>query len=124
MTKKKILIIDDMEDVCRVVKTLLDSCGRYETFYETSGVAGLARARKLQPQLILLDVTMPDMAGSDVAQKLKDEPLTSSIPIVFLTGVVRREESCMSQGLIGGYPFLAKPVDGEEILRCVAMWVA
>ncbi len=59
---------------------------------------------------------MPDMAGSSVAEEIKNDPVTSEIPIIFLTGAVKSSE-VPSNHIVGGQYFLAKPFKGEDLLK-------
>jgi len=117
--KKKILIVDDEELFTKLVKLNLEKTGDYEVRVENKGLQGLAAAREFQPDLILLDILMPDMEGSEVASRLQDDAQTKDIPVVFLTAVVRKEEVESGCGVIGGRPFIAKPVSVNELVDCI-----
>lgn len=119
MDKKKILVVDDEEDFVRMVKLNLEDTGRYEVRTEIKGSLTLAAAKEFMPDLILLDILMLDMEGSEVASQLKQDEDTKEIPIVFLTAVVRKKEVEASSGIIGGYPFVAKPVSIEELIDII-----
>lgn len=122
MTKKKILIIDDMKEFCQMIERFLNESNEYDVRYETSGRLGIARVKQWKPDLVFLDVMLEDIAGGEVARQLKDGVDTHHIPIIFLTGTVTKEEAQLAHGSIGGCQFLAKPVSQEEILRCVQEW--
>ncbi len=115
MEKKRILIIDDEPSFTRMVKLNLEETGTYEVRQENSAEQGLAAAKDFKPDLILLDVLMPDMDGAQVASQIKADEKTENTPIVFLTATVRKEE----EGIIGGHPFIAKPVSTEEVIECI-----
>ncbi len=117
--KKKILIVDDEQEFTRMVKLNLEGTGRYEVQTESKGSQGLMVARAFKPDLILLDVIMPDMAGGQVARQLKDSQDTSHIPIVFLTATVLKSEIESQGNMIGGHPFIAKPASVDEIVQCI-----
>lgn len=119
MSKKKILIIDDEENFTKIVKLNLEETSKYEVRTENKGSFGLAAAKKFNPDLILLDILMPDMEGSEVAFQIKNDEDTKNIPLVFLTAVAKKEEVKASSGVIGGYPFIAKPVSVEELIDCI-----
>lgn len=119
MTKKKILIIDDEEFFTKLVKLNLEKTGKYEVRAENKGSVGLAAAREFKPDLILLDILMEDMEGSEVAAQLKNDANTAEIPVVFLTAVVKKEELENGSGVIGGHPFIAKPVSTAELINCI-----
>ncbi|RKY40816.1 MAG: response regulator [Candidatus Makaraimicrobium thalassicum] len=119
MEKKKILIIDDEEGFTDLVKTTLEESGRYEVRAENQGERGHDSARMFHPDLILLDLVMPRMEGSAVAEQIKTDEGLKDIPIVFLTAAVTIEETQAQHGLIGGHPFLAKPVKLKELVACI-----
>jgi len=83
-SKKHILIIDDDALIRRLLGGKLASAG-FEILYAQDGDEGREVARRLQPDLILLDIRMPGTDGYAVAQRLNEEPRTSNIPVVFLT---------------------------------------
>lgn len=117
--RKRILIIDDEEAFGRVLKLSLEQTGRYEVCVEPHGARGLATAQAFQPDLIFLDVIMPDLDGGHVAERLKTDPSLRSIPVIFLTAVVSREDLMAQAGLIGGRTFIAKPVSVKDLLQCI-----
>lgn len=120
MDKQRILIIDDDEHFTRILKLNLEKRGPYEIREENRGRHTLKTAREFKPDLILLDVMMPDIDGGEVAAQLKSDFRLKSIPIVFLTAAASKQEVEGLDGSIGGYSFLAKPatlVDVQECLR-------
>ncbi len=119
MARKKIMIIDDEEFFTKLVKLNLEKTGKYEVRAENKGSQSLAAAREFKPDLILLDILMPDMEGSEVAIQLKNDVNTRDIPVVFLTAVVKKEEVESGSGVIGGHPFIAKPVSTNELINCI-----
>jgi DNA-binding response OmpR family regulator len=119
MEKKKILIIDDEEGFTHMIKLNLETTGKYEVVEENKGSQGVATAKACNPDLILLDIIMPDLDGSVVARQLREDQDTKGIPVVFLTVVVQRKETEGSFSIIGGYPFVAKPVNVEELVGCI-----
>lgn len=115
--RKKILIIDDEEDFSHFVKLNLEKTGKFEVAVATKAEEGIDLAKNNQPDLILLDVLMPDMEGSQVAQHLLEDQSTREIPIVFLTALVDEKEVKSEEGIIGGRNFIAKPVTPEELIN-------
>ena len=86
--KTRILLIDDEETLCEALKYGLERTGPFEVGVATNGKTGLLMARKGAPDLILLDVRMPDMSGIEVLRALKsDFPLTQ-IPVIMLSGLL------------------------------------
>lgn len=118
--RKKILLIDDEEDFCFFVRKNLEQTGEFEVMATTKGEKGINLARREKPDLILLDIVMPEMDGSDVAEVLLNDPETKQIPLIFLTAIVTKEEiGFESIGEIGGHNFIAKPVDTERLTCCI-----
>ena len=114
--KKKILLIDDEEDFCFFVKLNLEKTEKFEVLTTTSGSKGIILASKEQPDLILLDIIMPEISGGQVAEQLLESPKTKDIPVLFITAIASRREVQSQEGIIGGRQFLAKPVTPEEIV--------
>ncbi|MFH1846122.1 MAG: response regulator [Candidatus Omnitrophota bacterium] len=117
MAKKRILVIDDEKGFTELVEEVLLDAGKYEVRIVNSAHHAVAAAKEFFPQLILLDLMMPEMDGADVAEKIKKDESIKDIPIVFLTAMVTSEETEI--GTIGGHKFLAKPVGIRELMSCV-----
>jgi len=118
MERKRILIVDDEAGFTRLVKISLESTGRYEVREENDGTQALASALEFRPDLVFLDVVMPEVDGGDVAAQLRQSGPLSGVPIVFLTAIVSPKEAT-TQESIGGYPFLAKPVALNALVQCI-----
>lgn len=114
----KILIIDDTIDIAQMLNFYFQAQG-FETKMAHRGSEGVNAARVWSPNLVLLDINMPDMDGYDVARTLRQNLRTSHIPIIFLTE--RGEKSSKLIGLeLGVDDYITKPFDIEELhLRAV-----
>lgn len=118
--KSKILIVDDEKNIVLFLRELLLSTGRYEVETAFSGRDGFEKAHTFLPDLILLDVMMPDFGGDQFADEAKSDPKLCNTPIIFLTGIVTKEEISPSHQAAGGYAYLAKPVTHlEELTTCI-----
>jgi CheY-like chemotaxis protein len=117
--KPRILIIDDEEAFCEFVKLSLEKTGNFEVVVSTNGPDGLGRAASEKPALILLDIRMPQMNGTEVADQLLHNDDTRDIPIAFITGLLQKEDVEKRAGYIHGFPFITKPVTREELIRQV-----
>jgi CheY-like chemotaxis protein len=117
--QKNLLIVDDEPSFTRMVKRTLELTGRYRVRTENRGEAAIEAAREMHPDLILLDVMMPDVDGPEVAARLRDDPGLRHIPVVFLTAIVTKEETSATGSEIAGNPFLAKPVGTEDLIACI-----
>jgi len=103
---KKILIIDDEKINIMALAHFLKP--QYDIIVSTNGVSGLEAALKHTPNIILLDIIMPDMNGFEVLAKLKDSSITMNIPVIFLTGL--NEVSDEEKGLsLGAVDYIKKP---------------
>ena len=120
--KKKVLFIDDEENLLRLFKMNLESTGKFQVKTESKGKKGLTAAKEFKPDIIFLDIMMPDMDGGEVAQKLREDQSTKDIPVIFLTAVAKAGEVDSTGGFIGGNPFIAKPADLTTILDTIAKY--
>jgi CheY-like chemotaxis protein len=114
MSRKKVLVVDDEPIVTKILKNRIEGSGEYEVRTQNKGAWAVASAREFRPDLILLDVLMPDMDGDEVAAQIRADDSLNHTPIVFLTGVVSKEQIAASGGVICGNHFVAKPLDEEE----------
>ncbi len=118
--KKRILVVDDEKNITIFLRSYLEDTGHYVVRTENEGLATIAAARQFKPDLILLDIMMKDMTGDGLADKIKNDPILRKTPIVFLTGIVTKEEVEANGGVIGGYPYIAKPILAmRELLDCI-----
>ena len=86
--KHRVLLVDDEEAFCEVVKQGLERTGVFEVGFATDGKTGLLMARKGNPDLILLDVRMPKMSGIEVLRELKADYPLSEVPVLMLSGLL------------------------------------
>ena len=117
MSKKRILIVDDEVGFTRLLQLNLGWTGRYAVRTETRATEAITVARECRPDLILLDVMMPEMDGGEIAARLRSHPETRNIPIIFITAAVKPDEVRSHQGQIGGLTYLAKPVDFDDLVN-------
>ncbi|MCX6910246.1 MAG: response regulator [Verrucomicrobia bacterium] len=119
MEKKRILVVDDEVGFTRMVRLNLEQTGTYEVKEVNEGKAALATARTFRPDLILLDVVMPDMDGGDVAASIQQDPILKKVPVIFVTAVVRKREAGSAGMVSGGALFLAKPIGVVELIEAI-----
>ena len=112
MMKKKILIVEDNADLLKVLQLLLKDS--YETIPAMKGRQAVDIAAAERPDLILLDIVLPDMNGLEIARLMRQHPDTQSMPILAMTAKVSRidEEDCI---LSGCDDFIAKPFTFEQL---------
>jgi two-component system phosphate regulon response regulator PhoB len=112
--KAKILVVDDEPDLLELLDTNLTAAG-FNVLMAASGKEALRQARSLQPHLILLDVTLPELDGLEVCKLLRQDPGTRSIPIVMLTA--RAAELDRDLGLeLGADDYVTKPFSARELV--------
>jgi DNA-binding response OmpR family regulator len=116
--RKSVLIIDDEVDILNSLSVFLRRQG-YATLVADTGKEGIRLAQKEVPSLIILDLILPDIDGSDVAVRLLENSLTKDIPIVFLTSVVRKTEQQEPGEMVGNRCIVAKPCPPDEILTLI-----
>ena len=104
----KILLIDDEPDIRRIAEVALSFVGGWKVVTAASGAEGLMRARAEAPDAILLDVMMPDMHGPDTFARLRDDPQTAQIPVIFMTAKPNEAEKYVALGARG---VIRKPFD-------------
>ena len=116
MAKKRILVIDDSMDITGPLKLYLERTGSFDVRVEHEGAKGVQATKEFRPDLILLDVMMPDMDGGDVAAAIEEDDAIKHTPIVFLTATVTKKEAGAVGGSIGGRPLLSKLTTLQEII--------
>ncbi len=116
---KRILVVDDEVALTRMVKMNLESAGDFVVRTVNRGSEAISAAREFKPEMIFLDVMMPDMSGDEVALELREDPVLAEIPMVFMTAIVTKSETGSTGTNIGGNEFLAKPVKTEELLAVI-----
>src|SRR5262245_46895912 len=117
MAAEKILIVDDDEDVLLIVQTILDNAG-YTAILARNGREGVEKATGSSPDLILLDVMMPELSGWEVCTTLKSAPETRQIPIAMLT--VKSEIRDLITGMqVGADDYITKPFTRKKLLSTV-----
>ncbi len=124
MDKKKILIVDDEVSFTRLLKLNLEQSGLLEVKVENRPMSAVSTALEFQPDMILMDVIMPQLDGGQLAARFKADPYLNAVPIIFLTATVRKKEVDENNGVIGGFPFIAKPVTLEAVMECIERYLA
>lgn len=115
---KKILVVDDEKEVVQYLSSILQRAN-YEVISTTQGKQALELAFEHKPDLIILDVLIPDLRGEEIYRLLSENQETASIPIIFLTGIITEEDESFIQNLTGRSRLLAKPTTKEKILDAI-----
>jgi DNA-binding NtrC family response regulator len=112
--RAKVLIVDDTSANLKLLRDSLEP-EDYEIMVATNGKMALRIATANLPDIILLDIVMPDMNGYEVCRRLKENKATTNIPVIFVT--VRDEKNSIIEGLsVGGVDYITKPFEKEEVL--------
>jgi CheY-like chemotaxis protein len=114
---KKILIIEDHSDARRLFSLILCYAG-HETSEAKNAYEGIKKTLSEPPDLILMDVSLPDVSGLDLARTIKDNPETTKIPIVACSGWPQADMKAEAQK-VGIVEFLTKPVAATELIEAI-----
>jgi DNA-binding response OmpR family regulator len=110
----RVLLVEDDPDVLKIAALALRFDGRFEVLQANSGRQALMMARQESPDLIVLDVMMPEMDGYETLRHLRSDAATAGIPVVFLSA--RAQEQDMQKGLgLGALGYLTKPFDAMQL---------
>jgi CheY-like chemotaxis protein len=112
--KKRLVVADDEMNILSALKDILAE--NYTVFTASDGAEALGLVRKYMPDLALLDIMMPGMDGFEVCKRIKMDPLTRNVPVVFLTAKTHTEDA--EQGFkSGAEAFVAKPFSAEKLIE-------
>ena len=117
MTREKVLIVDDNATNLQVLFQTLDGRG-YNLLVAKNGETALKIAEKAKPDLILLDIMMPDIDGYEVCRRLKEDPATADTPVIFLSALGDTKDKVMGLDL-GAVDYITKPFQPEEVIARV-----
>jgi len=117
MSKKKILVVEDEESLLKLESILLTSKG-YDVQGATNGQEALDLLADVQPDLILLDIMLPNMDGFEVCRRIKENPETRHIPVIMLTAKKSRED--MAKGHeVGADWYITKPFKSANVVETI-----
>lgn len=123
MAGEKILVAEDEQDIQKVIKITLKFKGGFNVSFANNGLEVLDLVKQDRPQLIILDVMMPRMDGYETCRRLKADPDTSSVPVVFLTAKAQEKE--IEEGLkLGAIDYIKKPFEPDEFVAKVKSIIA
>ncbi|MDY7232051.1 chemotaxis protein CheW [Hyalangium rubrum] len=115
MSLPSLLLVDDSDAILALERAILS--GHYSLNTASNGREALEKVGRLQPAAVLLDLSMPEMDGDEVLQKMKADPAIADIPVIIISSEKSRAESCLG---MGAEAFLAKPFRAEDLLSVVA----
>jgi CheY-like chemotaxis protein len=115
----RILLVDDEAGFTRLLKINLEMTGLYMVRAENDPCEALPAALEFEPDLVLMDMMMPGLNGSDVVTLFRGDPVLTRIPIILLTATIRQEEGDEEVGSDDGLRYLAKPLNMKSLLECL-----
>ncbi|MFT5396942.1 MAG: CheY-like chemotaxis protein [Gammaproteobacteria bacterium] len=119
MSKQKILIVDDEVILTKMLKLNFDEDDIYHTETLNDGKKAIDYIKEYMPDLVLLDVMMPGIQGSEIADAILNDNKLKHIKIIFLTAIVTKNEVPGVSKTIGGRKFIAKPVKADELIAAI-----
>jgi two-component system OmpR family response regulator len=120
---KKILIIDDDREFTDLLNPALKMHKGYEVRVENNSRNAVEIAHKFKPDIVILDVVMPEIDGGDVHMLFKTDTVLKHTPIIFLTSMVEQSEVEARNGLIGGSRYVAKPVNVPTLIKAISEYL-
>lgn len=118
MAKKKIVVVDDEQNILDLVGMILEAEG-FTVSKALNGTEGIKMAQKEHPDLVLLDIMMPEMDGWVVYRKLKEDSKTKNIPVAMLTVKAQTIDKEMALDVIGVEDYITKPFTPDELVERV-----
>ena len=112
-TTFRVVLIDDDPDLRRLVKLTLEFTAGWEVFTAADGVEGIAVVREVKPDVAIVDYMMPEMDGYEVSRRLRGDPQTADIPIVFLTARKELDDAHIRES--GAVGVVVKPFDPDNL---------
>lgn len=119
--KKKVLIVEDNERNLTLEKDLLEVAG-FEVFTAVNAQSGIIIAKKEKPDIIVLDIRLPDMRGTEAAEKLRADDTTRDIPIIFVTASVLGDDLKQIMGFSNS-GYISKPIDTRTFAEDVGRFI-
>jgi PleD family two-component response regulator len=116
--KRSILIVDDDVDASQMAKMVLEKTGLYKVSVCNCGSEAFQIIQNTRPDLVLLDVVMPDADGTEIADQIRNDKSLEATRFIFMTSLIAPEEAS-GNSIIGGHPFISKPVTAEILLKRV-----
>ncbi|MBF0225641.1 MAG: response regulator [Desulfobacterales bacterium] len=123
--KKKILVVDDEQDVLTYLTTLFEDNG-YETVTAMNGIQAFELAKSEKPDIITLDMTMPDQSGVRTYRYYKEDPELKNIPVIIITAMGDTMHTFLHKlkGFADPEGFMAKPIDPKALLDMISKYLS
>ena len=122
MSARKILVVDDSDDVRSFLVRLLERSGGYETLEAVTGEEAVEKAISRKPDLILMDIRLPDISGVDATEAIKNNPSAAQIPIIALSALFSDEwrQKALKAGMVA---YLQKPVTVKILMETIQKFI-
>ena len=123
MSAARILVVDDSDDVRSFLVLLLERSGEYETLQAGTGAEAVEKAISEKPDLILMDIRLPDISGFDATEAIKNNPTTAHIPIVAFSALfsVEWKQKALKAGMVA---YLQKPIKLQLLMETIQKFIA
>ena len=123
MSAARILVVDDSDDVRSFLVLLLERSGGYETLEAGTGVEAVEKAISEKPDLILMDIKLPDISGFDATEAIKNNPGAAQIPIVAFSALfsVEWKQKALKAGMVA---YLQKPIKLQLLMETIQKFIA
>ena len=115
---KKILVVDDENDMVELIKLILETEG-FQVITATSGKSALEKLPQETPDLILLDIAMPDIDGWHVIKKIKETERFKKIPVIMVTALAQSRDKIMGLHILNADDYITKPFGRQELIKRV-----
>ncbi len=120
---KKIIIVDDTIELLELSKRLLEKRG-YTILTLSDSRGAFALIQKEKPDLVIMDMLMPDKDGAEICKELKNDPALKKIPVILSTGQMLEQSEIASPETIGADDYLMKPFEIEDLLEKINKWLS
>jgi two-component system, cell cycle response regulator DivK len=123
MSAARILVVDDSDDVRSFLVLLLERSGGYETLEAGTGIEAVEKAISEKPDLILMDIKLPDISGFDATEAIKNNPGAAQIPIVAFSALfsVEWKQKALKAGMVA---YLQKPIKLQLLMETIQKFIA
>ncbi|GJQ60134.1 MAG: response regulator [Candidatus Scalindua sp. AMX11] len=122
MEKKKILVVDDEKDLLLILKKGLSAEG-YSVITADNGHDGIASARTKHPDLMILDRVLGDIQGEEVATRLRNDPITKNIPVIFLSALLSSPNNAERFTILDNSELIIKPYNFEDLIEAIQKYL-
>ena len=122
MASRKILLVDDSKTALLMERSIVERHTSYKCLTASNGIEALEKAQSESPDIVVMDVVMPQMNGFEACKKMREHEKTRAIPIILVT--TRGEEAYIEAGFQSGCnDYITKPINGQEFLKLLQSYL-